>query len=173
MRGDLDHLHRLVIMRHAKAEQRAMASLDYDRALAPRGWRDAADIATRLVDIDVRPDIVLVSAALRTRQTWQAVAAAFPDAAPVFLDSLYDAAAPRLRAACVEHGALRTTVMVVAHNPGVHDFAVALLREGGGAHDPPARALTGDMPTSGCAVFDLSAEHAPRLTAYFVPRDHG
>jgi phosphohistidine phosphatase len=173
MRGDLDHLHRLVIMRHAKAEPRSLASLDYDRALAPRGWRDAAEIATRLVDLDVRPNIVLVSAAQRTRQTWQAVAAAFPDAAPVFLDSLYDAAASRLRAACVEYGAPRGTVMLVAHNPGVHDFALAMLHEGGGAHDPPARALASDMPTSGCAVFDLSPEHAPRLAAYFAPRDHG
>ena len=58
-------------MRHAKAEQ--VGATDRERALAPRGRTDAAGAARWLVERQIVPDHVLVSSAVRTRQTWETV----------------------------------------------------------------------------------------------------
>ena len=45
--------------------------------------------------------------------------------------------------------------MLVAHNPGMHELALALTGSGDAA---PRRALMENLPTSGLAVFDFAVE---------------
>ena len=59
-------------MRHAKAEQ--VGPSDFERALSGRGVADAVAGGGWLAELGISPDLALVSAALRTRQTWEAVA---------------------------------------------------------------------------------------------------
>ena len=72
-------MNRLILMRHAKAERDSGSGRDMDRPLSSRGVADAGLVARALADRGVRPDVALVSAAARTRQTWDAAHYAFGD----------------------------------------------------------------------------------------------
>ena len=64
--------HRLVVVRHAKAE--GYGPSDFERELSQRGRGDAAAAGAWLAEQGVTADGALVSAAERTRQTWDIVA---------------------------------------------------------------------------------------------------
>ena len=61
-----------MLLRHAKSDWPDVP--DWDRPLAKRGQRDAPVIGRWLRDYGCQPEIVICSAALRTRQTWDLVA---------------------------------------------------------------------------------------------------
>jgi len=124
-------MQRLILLRHAKAEGDAPSGQDFDRPLAPRGLREAEAVAAKLAGLGLRPDLALVSPAVRTRQTWDAVDAAMPGGAVRFDPSLYNAGAQELRR-LVAQSEEAGTVLVVAHNPGLQELAVELLVERGG-----------------------------------------
>ena len=64
----------LLLLRHAKSDYPDDVA-DHERPLAPRGVRDAPHTGTWLADAGRVPDLVLCSDALRTRQTYELVAA--------------------------------------------------------------------------------------------------
>jgi len=64
---------RLIVMRHAKAGE-LPGGPDIERALLPRGRRDSEAAGRWLAVAGLQPDLVLCSAARRTRQTWQQIA---------------------------------------------------------------------------------------------------
>jgi phosphohistidine phosphatase len=66
----MEDRHTLIVMRHAKAGE-LPGGPDFERALRPRGQRDSAAAGRWLAASGLRPDLVLCSAARRTRQTWQ------------------------------------------------------------------------------------------------------
>lgn len=142
----------LVVVRHAKAEQ--FAPSDHDRPLTTRGLADAAAAGDWLTGQAIVPELVLVSDALRTRQTWvQIAAAAGWDLEPACDSSLYaagpDTVLDLLRAVPGAPG----TVVVVGHNPTMA-FLVHLLDDGGSG------AMVGEFPTSAVAVFGYDGSWA-------------
>ncbi|MDP1630903.1 MAG: histidine phosphatase family protein [Caulobacter sp.] len=164
-------MKRLILMRHAKAE-RSSADGDFGRALTDRGRADAALMGRLLADENLVPDIGLVSAARRTRESWEQVSEAFPEARTAVLQGLYHAAADRIlfeaEAAGVEHD----TVMVVGHNPGLHALTIALLRAGGAGSALVARAED-RFPTATIAAFTFDAGERPVYDGLFYAADHG
>jgi phosphohistidine phosphatase len=116
---------RLVVMRHATAEQ--AAATDLERELLAQGREAAAEMGSWLAARGIRPDHALVSAAARTRQTWEALA----DAAGWVLEAdvdrgLYTAgpetALDLMRSTPAEAG----TLVVVGHNPTIAYLAQML-----------------------------------------------
>ncbi|MDQ0466657.1 phosphohistidine phosphatase [Caulobacter ginsengisoli] len=162
-------MQRLILMRHGKAERSAPGG-DAARALTERGRSDAALMAALLVKEDLIPDLALVSPALRTRQTWEAAAPAFPKARAEVLDALYHAPAATIFAVAEASGA--DTVMAVGHNPGLHSLMVALLREGGCGQALIGRAESG-FPTASVAAFTFDAAGRPSYDGLFLAKDHG
>lgn len=67
----------LLLMRHGKAE--STSEQDIDRDLTHRGVSQARLIGDYLASQGVVPTRVLVSPSARTRETWDAVVAQFPD----------------------------------------------------------------------------------------------
>lgn len=137
-------------MRHAKAAQSAPS--DYERQLNDRGMTDAAAAGTWLADRDVVPDQALVSAAVRTQQTWEALAdGAGWDLEGTLEEALYEAG-PEAALDLVRQteGHVRTLI-VVGHNPTMASLA-ALLDDGDGDEDAGTEMTLG-FPTSGMAVF--------------------
>ena len=79
----------LLLMRHGKAVQGAGLA-DRERRLTPRGRRDSEAMA-KVLARDFRPDRILCSPAVRTRETLAAVLAGVGEATEViFLDALYN-----------------------------------------------------------------------------------
>jgi phosphohistidine phosphatase len=164
---------RLVVMRHAKAEQ--AGPTDFDRPLAARGHRDAAEAGSWLASVGVVPDHALVSAALRTRETWAAVASGGGwDLEPELDRGLYSAEPATAVDLISAVGDEVQALVVVGHNPTVAYLAQLL---GDGEGDPALESeLYAGFPTSATAVFEYDGawtdltEGSARLVGYHVGR---
>jgi phosphohistidine phosphatase len=119
----------VLVARHAHADWPAWQGRDFDRPLTPRGEEDAARTAEALREAGHRPGLVLVSPALRTRQTAGIIARRLGLAEGVLrpVDSLYNAS-PAVLEAELRQAAQETDglLMLVAHNPGVSQLARSL-----------------------------------------------
>jgi phosphohistidine phosphatase len=153
-------MRRLMLLRHAKTENDAPSGRDQDRRLDHRGRSDAAEIGGWIGRHPPFPDSVLVSPAIRALQTWEIAWTAMKDTIlqpqVEFLPDLYGADAAQLlhtiRSAAT--GDPRQ-IMLVGHNPGMHELGLALA---GSGDDKARKALADNLPTSGLAVFDFAID---------------
>jgi phosphohistidine phosphatase len=157
-------MRRLMLLRHAKTEHDAPSGHDQDRRLDERGRLDATAIGTWIGQHPPLPDAVLVSTAVRTRQTWEiardAIKHAMRERSPhpqvEFLDELYGAEPTQLlriiRMAEVSDPA---RLMLIGHNPGMHELALMLAGSGDAA---AKKALEHNLPTSGLAILDFAID---------------
>lgn len=165
-------MDRLILMRHGKAEPHAASGGDFERALAPRGQNDAALMGRVLAEAGLSPDLALISSARRTRETWEAAAPAFPKARSETRRDLYHAETQDVLAAIRDAAPDKGTVMVVGHNPGLHELALRMAL--GGPLDAAKLAqLRGKFPTSTAAVFLIDADGAPTLSHLFYAAENG
>ena len=163
-------MDRLILLRHGEAVRDSQSGEDFDRALAPKGAKEAAATGHVLADLGLVPDLALASGALRTRETWVAVAPHFPQARVRFDDDLYLAEAGTIRRIAETAGAGCSGLMVVGHNPGLQELALALLIEGGGASSAIEKMRLG-FPTGAAAVFLIDANGRAIHDGLFYPRD--
>jgi phosphohistidine phosphatase len=162
-------MQRLILFRHARTEARAPDGEDIDRVLTERGRADARLVGAALAGAGLAPDLVLVSPATRARETWDLAAPQFRHPRVEVREGLYDATAQEVQAE-LAHGADGFgCVMVVGHNPSLHELAVDLLVEGGA---PPAdvERLAVGFPTATAAVFALDAAGRASLEELFHAR---
>jgi phosphohistidine phosphatase len=157
-------MRRLMLLRHAKTESHAPSGRDEDRRLDERGHRDAAEIGGWIGRHPPFPDHVMVSPAMRAKQTWElasaGILAAMKDHVPPpqveLLPELYGAdAAQLLQSIRIASTTDPKRLMLVGHNPGMHELALALI---GGGDAAARRALYDNLPTSGLAVFDFPGD---------------
>lgn len=141
----------LVLVRHAAAESHA--SDDRSRRLVPAGRAEAVALGDWFRVSGLAPDLVLVSTALRARETWDACGVG-GRVEP--RDDLYDASADQLREVVAETGDDVGTLVLVGHNPGMSRFAWEL------DDSPAARGRTErGLPTAGAVVVALDSWAAP------------
>ncbi|MDO9058223.1 MAG: histidine phosphatase family protein [Bradyrhizobium sp.] len=172
-------MRRLMLLRHAKTEHDAPSGRDQDRRLDDRGRTDAAEIGGWIGRHPPFPDSVLVSPAVRANQTWEIAREAMKDLAPPphveFPPELYGADPTQLLEAI--HAAAAAdprALMLVGHNPGMHELALMLT----GSGDAAGRKQLGDnLPTSGLAMFDFEVDdwgdvafRRGRLVKFVSPR---
>jgi len=145
-------MHRLHLLRHAKSSYPEAAE-DHERPLSRRGREAARRVGESLPAALGALDLVLCSPALRTRETAELALAGFAAPARIlYEDALYLAGRAallrRLRRLDESAGA----VLVIGHNPGLHELALALA----GADSPRYPALAaGKFPTTARASFAI------------------
>ncbi|HVD22615.1 MAG TPA: histidine phosphatase family protein [Lapillicoccus sp.] len=147
---------RLVLLRHAKAEQ-VPGKPDHDRELTDRGQRDATAAGRWLRDQGVVAELVICSTSKRTRQTWEY--AARGGAHTEFVEyrrAVYqNGSAGVLETIREDAGEVRTLV-VVGHAPSIPDLASGLTD---GQGSPDAHVAMGEgYPTCGLAVLRFPGE---------------
>ena len=153
-------MRRLMLLRHAKTENDAPSGRDQDRRLDNRGRHDAAEIGGWIGRHPPFPEIVLVSHAIRAHQTWEIAWEAVKDLVPQpqveLVPELYGADPAQLLQIIREASAADPKLlMLVGHNPGMHELALALA----GSGDAAGRtALADNLPTSGLAIFDFAID---------------
>lgn len=168
---------RLILLRHAKSAWPEGVD-DKERPLAGRGRKAASVMGDYLKRERLLPDLVLVSTAERTQQTWARVKKAFSEMPEVRnVDAIYEAPAATLLSVLqgVERG--YRCVMMIGHNPGMEDLAASLAGDG----DPEARRrISEKYPTGGLAVIDFAADTwkaiasgSGRLERFVTPRSLG
>ncbi|HEX3441934.1 MAG TPA: histidine phosphatase family protein [Pseudolabrys sp.] len=157
----MEPMRRLLLFRHAKAERAEPGMEDRARALVDRGRRDAERIGAYMAGHALVPDRVLVSPAKRTQETWKHAAAAFrPAPGAAMVEKLYDATPHTILAAIKDAPAKAHSLLVVAHNPGLHELALMLIASG----DIDAReALREKFPTSGLVIIDFAFDDWGKL----------
>jgi phosphohistidine phosphatase len=148
---------RLIVMRHGKAEP--FASTDYERTLTARGTRDAREAGVHLREHGFVPDWVLVSSAVRARQTWDAVCEGLGTSPEAFFeDAVFTGSADVVLSCLTEAPAEATTVMFVGHNPAA-SYLCHELDDGEG--DPAAvSGLLQGFPPAGVCVLEVGVPWA-------------
>jgi phosphohistidine phosphatase len=165
-------MRRLILFRHAKADPRAPGGDDFDRPLAERGREDAALIGRALAEQNLAPDHALISPARRTAETWICCRDSFPRIRAELNRELYNAGPEEIRA-CIEGAAERCdTLMVIGHNPGLHELAVELLIEASASHADIER-VSARFPTATAAVYEIDVLDRARLDLLLLAKDLG
>lgn len=144
----------LCLLRHAKAAQARPGERDFDRPLTERGRRDCARLGPVLREL--RPDLIVLSSAQRTRETWQTCAEGQSFQPEIWIESaLYLCSAETLVTHVREIPETYHSVIVVAHNPTLHEVALWL---SGDDETAPGRALQIKFPTGAAAIFSIESE---------------
>jgi phosphohistidine phosphatase len=169
-------MKQLLLLRHAKSSWDDASMADFDRPLASRGREAAPLLGRELAQRGWLPDLALVSPAVRTRETWELVAAELAEAPRAsFPTPLYEASVQTLLTE-VQHTADSVRVLLlVGHNPGLEDFARLLAGDNSDAK--ALDKLRQKFPTAALARFkfdgtwaNLSAG-AARLSHFLRPKD--
>jgi phosphohistidine phosphatase len=171
-------MRQLLLLRHAKSSWDDRDLSDHARPLNPRGRQAAGAMRAEMERLGLAPDLVLVSSARRTKQTAEALEP-WPDT-PLTdtLDSLYLASAATLLQTLNEVPETVRSVLLVGHNPGLHELAMLLI----GAHamsfgNADMRRLAETYPSGALAEFTIPGpwsalnEAGGRLVRFVCPRD--
>lgn len=165
-------MHRLILMRHAKTERVSASGSDRDRALTERGHADAALMARVLAERGLRPDLALVSTATRTRQTWDDMQDVFGDVEVRLEPTLYNAPSDILRRLVQSAEEQAGCLLVLAHNPGIHQQAVEYLIESAASPSILDR-MSGGFPTGACAIFEVDVAGRCAYDGFLTPKAFG
>lgn len=134
----------LVLIRHAKSDWGNAQLRDYDRPLNTRGQHDAPELGRRLrEDLKIAPGKILSSTACRAAETTHGIlqGLGLSKMAVQWEAKMYHAPPATLEEVLFGVDDAYRTIFMVAHNPGISEFAHQLL---------PGLPLA-EMPTC-CAV---------------------
>jgi phosphohistidine phosphatase len=146
-------MHQLLLLRHAKSSWDEPAIADRDRPLNRRGERAAAAVGRAMSELGLIPGLILASPARRTMQTLAGLAP-FPGAVRIETpEELYLADAARLLAMLRDLPEREARVLVIGHNPGLHELAVTLV--GNNRPTADAERLAQRFPTAALAEFAM------------------
>ena len=143
-------MDRLILLRHGKADADATSGQDFDRALTERGRRDALLVSKAMAEAGLYPDLVLVSPAARTLQTWEAAAEVFSRAQVRIVPALYEIGPAEILELARAEGAAGT-LMIVGHNPGLGALSAHLAQACRAAPEVTAR-VGMSFPTGAASV---------------------
>jgi phosphohistidine phosphatase len=161
-------MKRVIIVRHAKSVPYGYDD-DFNRDLTDRGINDAEKISSRLKEMEIVPDLVIASPAMRTMHT-----------ANIFCQNLgYDINSIRKETDFYEGMTTQDfidliqelpenvqTIILVGHNPAVYYLAYNLVKH-----------FNSDMPTCSTVAFDFPVDKWKEVSArggkvafQFVPK---
>lgn len=172
-------MHQLILLRHAKAIRGTADVPDHGRALSPDGKRTAAAMGAAMRGLGLMPDVILVSSALRTQETLDALEPWEQDRPNIeTIPGLYMASYLQIRDILRELPETMRSVLVIGHNPGIHELAQLLA---GKAVSDPAKPelarLAVDYPTTALTEFIISTPWhniggpGATLTRFILPAD--
>ncbi|MBU2935118.1 MULTISPECIES: SixA phosphatase family protein [Pacificibacter] len=143
---------RLILTRHAKSSWDDPLLDDIERTLNTRGQRDADRVGLWLSAKGYHPDQAMISVARRTQETWSRIqeTASTGDMECLFHQGLYLASSDRILQQL--RSATAKTVILIAHNPGIGDFAARF------ASRLPPHPDFARYPTCATTVFDVAAD---------------
>ena len=111
---------RIILIRHGKTEIPTQEKHDFDRSLIQRGQQNSSAVAVFMRDHKMLPQLVLVSPAARTRETYEFMKPHWPDDIAVkFIDELYEASADTLLKVIFNNCGVQSNVAVIGHNPSL------------------------------------------------------
>lgn len=154
-------MRRLLLLRHAKAEHATAGEPDRERPLSERGRKEAARIGAYMAAHSFIPDRAAVSPSARTQETWKYAATAFrPAPAAISAERLYDAQPHAILDVIKSTPSSAHILLVIGHNPGLHELALVLVATGG---VDAREQLREELPTGGLAIIDFAVDDWSKL----------
>ncbi len=143
------------LVRHAQAETSSPMSKDFDRMLTPTGMAEATKMGERLVQLQVKPSLIVTSPAYRCTDTAQLLAERMGYDTTLIRQEpdLYEASVRNLLS--VINGLEETygSVMLVGHNPAATYLAEFL-----------TRAEIGSLPTGSVVYITFEGQKWAEVT---------
>ncbi|WP_424968062.1 SixA phosphatase family protein [Dinoroseobacter sp. S375] len=159
----------LLLLRHAKSSWAEPGRDDHSRPLNGRGRRGAEALGRWITEEGLTPDEVLCSDATRTQETWRRLGL---DGEATLRPTLYHAGPAMLMQTVQE--ATGAQVLVIAHNPGIAEFAGQMARVA------PDHHRFAQYPTCALTVLQFEIDDwaalAPgtgEVRAFVIPADLG
>jgi phosphohistidine phosphatase SixA len=161
----------LTIVRHAKTSPAAPGESDFVRTLNKRGRDECEKLREWAIDPkelgQFGPTTALVSSAARTRETFRRAFHGTPFVAHCeFSELIYngvrDVSAQDVLSGLAAIDPVTTSLLVVAHNPTVHELMITLARE------LPKVLRHGHYPLGGAFVLALPEDRPVALERYDV-----
>ena len=160
----------LTLVRHAKSSWKDTGLRDSERPLNRRGERDAPEMGQRIVAAGIRPSQIVSSPAVRAWTTAKVIAGeiGYPIEFLQREDDLYLASLDTLLDVVAAQEAEFNNLMLVAHNPGITEFANYL-----------SPGITDNVPTAGVVSVEIDRDDwllyerpQTRLVTYDYPKKH-
>ena len=145
-------MRKLYLLRHAQADGGYDAP-DKERLLTDHGIKQAVSIAAHLNNIQK----TICSNAVRTKMTFEAIEKTKPDATQdiQYLETLYNAPAGDLLNALHDQDSISGDVLLIAHNPGIHQLANILALDEGSENN---NRLMFDYAPASLSIFECPIE---------------
>ncbi len=156
-------MRHLILMRHAEAGMPPLGEPDKQRPLTIRGQQDSVNQSKFLLKNNLIPDKTICSAAKRTSTTWDMVKSQLTNQLPFDfeeerLDSLYNASHGQLMDKIVNVSENIDILMIISHNPGIHETAQNLSNPTKGhAHSALSMELQIGFPPASMAIFEINS----------------
>jgi len=123
-------LKTLFLVRHAKSNWNHFGLSDFDRPLNNRGFKDAPSMGNFLKGLEVLPDLILSSPAVRVLITAGFIAKEIEYTGTIQTDKgIYHANVRELMLILTAQDNNHSSIMMVGHNPGFTDFCNKLTRD--------------------------------------------
>jgi phosphohistidine phosphatase len=161
-------MKQLLLVRHGKSEWGNAHLADFDRPLNPRGHRNAPEMAARLLQKDLVPQLIVSSPALRAITTARHFSQAWKKSVEQIKEevSIYEANVKTLLKLINNFNNKYDYIAVFGHNPGFTDLANYL-----------SDANIYNIPTCGTVLIDFPfddweqvSHHTGRLLQFDYPK---
>jgi phosphohistidine phosphatase len=142
-------MKRVTLLRHAKSSWSETGLADFERPLNKRGQRDTPIMGRRYMDKNIRPTLIVTSAARRALETAKLLARTigYPIEFMHIEKSLYLADADTLLETIELQEDTFSDIVLCAHNPGITDLANQLTRES-----------IANVPTCGMVIIEADTD---------------
>lgn len=101
----------------------------------------------------VVPELIIVSDAKRTQETWKLVSPVFPDAKTLFTEELFLASAEKIIKIISQVDSFIDCIMIIGHNPGITEALCEL-----------ANVRVDNTPTSGIGCISCQINNFEKIT---------
>lgn len=171
-------MRQLLLLRHAKSSWDDRELPDHERPLNPRGRRAALAMRDAMERLGLAPDLVLLSSSVRTVQTLEALEPWADTPLVERMEALYNASASVLLDTLRDVKETVRSVLIVGHNPGIHELAVTLVgRQAMTLANADLRRLAEGYPSGALSEFTVPGPWralecgGARLVRFVCPRD--
>lgn len=169
---------RLFFLRHAESGSQGDSLDDEERPLAEQGHRTAPRMARYLQTLDLRPDLVLCSSAVRARATLDYLIPALGGVPIIYNRRIYTFSDRDLLLQLRQLLPTIDSVLVIGHNPALQQAALVLTERQGANNTAALRSICEHFPPASFAAFDCAVEEwedlapgACTLTTFVSPQD--
>ena len=147
----------LIIVRHGKSDHGTYGITDFERPLNVRGNENAPEMAARLKNREILPDLLVSSPAKRALSTAKHFAAGFGISAAAIQEeqAIYEADSSTLLNAINRFDNKYNRIFLFGHNPGLTDLLNYL-----------TDANLYNLPTAGIAVIDFPSNDWTLVSQY-------